>query len=92
MDIVVISVDRSDPEKVIANTSVDLIHCRITMPKAVLKKLNYYVFRPQALKPIIYALIERQAARHGGTIPIGGIILSADDLDGLPVNPPDDDD
>ncbi len=89
-DIVIISVDRSDPQNVIANTSVDLIHCRIVMPKAVLKKLDYYVFRPQALKPIIYALIERHVARNGGKMPVGGITLSADDLEGLPMNPDDD--
>ncbi|MHB1954771.1 MAG: hypothetical protein ACYCOU_13580 [Sulfobacillus sp.] len=90
MDIVVISVDRSDPEKVVANTSVDLIHCRITMPKRALKKLDYYVYRPQALKPLIYAIIEREAARHGGSIQVGGISLNEDDLEGLPVNPDDD--
>ncbi len=89
-DVVIISVDRSDPQNVITNTSVDLIHCRIVMPKAVLKQLDYYVFRPQALKPLIYALIERHIARNGGKMPLGGITLSKDDLEGLPVNPDDD--
>ncbi|WP_053960188.1 hypothetical protein [Sulfobacillus thermosulfidooxidans] len=84
MDIVVVSVDRSKPDVVIANTSVDLLHCRITMPKTALKALGYSVFRPKVLRPLIDAIIMRQIERHNGTLPLGGIVLDETDLDGLP--------
>lgn len=87
VDIVILSVDRSDPDVVRVNTSVDLLHCPLTLPKAALKQLGYHVYRPQKLKPIIHAVIERQIARHGGTLPLGGVVLDEDDLEGLPVNP-----
>lgn len=85
--LVIISVDRSDPEKVIANTSVDSLHCRITMQKTALKKLGYYVYRPQVLKPFIKQLVDRQMARHNGKLPLGGILLTEDDLEALTPNP-----
>ncbi|AUW95017.1 MAG: hypothetical protein C7B44_01370 [Sulfobacillus thermosulfidooxidans] len=88
MDIVVVSVDRSRPDVVIANTSVDLLHCRITMPKAALAKLGYKAYRPKLLRPVIDALIARQIARHNGVLPLGGIVLDENDLEDLPVAPP----
>lgn len=87
MDIVLISVDRSQPDVVIANTSVDLLHCRITMPKSALAKLGYTAFRPKLLRPVIDALIARQIARHEGHLPLGGIVLQDDDLADLPTAP-----
>lgn len=87
MDIVLLSVDRSNPDVVIINTSVDLMHCRITADKAALKRLGYYVYRTQLLKTLARAIVERQIARHGGTLPLGGIRLTEDDIEGLPPNP-----
>ncbi len=87
MDIVLVSVDRSDPDVIVANTSVDLLHCRVTMPKAALQALGYKAFRPKVLRPVIDALIARQAARHDGILPLGGIVLAEDDLEGLPPSP-----
>ncbi|MDA8194354.1 MAG: hypothetical protein M0Z53_10200 [Thermaerobacter sp.] len=86
-DIVIMSVDRSDPQVVRVNTAVDLLHCPLTLPKSALKQLGYYVFRPAPLKPLIYALIERHIARNGGKLLLGGITLSEDDLADLPVSP-----
>ncbi len=84
VDIVVVSVDRSGPDVVIANTSVDLLHCRITMPKAALKALGYSTFRPKVLRPLIDAMIMRQIERNQGKLPLGGIVLDESDLDDLP--------
>ncbi|AEJ40610.1 hypothetical protein TPY_2450 [Sulfobacillus acidophilus TPY] len=86
-DIVIISVDRSDPEVVIVNTSVDLLHCPIRFSKEGLKQLGYTVFRPQKLKPIIYAAIYRQIERNHGRVPLGGFSVEIDDFEGLPYNP-----
>lgn len=86
-DIVIISVDRSDPEMVVVNASVDLLHCPLRLPKATLKSLGYTTFRPQKLKPLIYAVIRRHINRHGGTMPLGGIALDPADIEGLPINP-----
>ncbi|MCL5015654.1 MAG: hypothetical protein M1493_16955 [Firmicutes bacterium] len=84
MDIVLVSVDRSNPDVVIANTSVDLLHCRVTIPKAALKALGYTAFRPKIIRPVIDAVIMRQIARHDGKLPLGGIVLDENDLEGLP--------
>ncbi|MDA8205906.1 MAG: hypothetical protein M0Z36_07545 [Thermaerobacter sp.] len=86
-DIVIISVDRSDPEMVVVNTSVDLVHCPIRMPKAMLRSLGYTVYRPVKLKPIVHAVVFRQAERHGGKIPFGGITVDPEDIQELPFNP-----
>ncbi|MCY0878336.1 MAG: hypothetical protein OWU84_05295 [Firmicutes bacterium] len=86
-DIVIVSVDRSRADMVIINTAVEFLHCPIRVPKEVLRALGYTVFRPQKLKPFVHAVVFRQAARHGGQIPLGGIEITADDLEGLPVNP-----
>lgn len=86
-DIVIISVDRSDPDIILVNTSVDLLHCPIRLPKALLRSLGYTVYRPQKIKPIVHAVILRQAARHGGVVPFGGISVDVGDIEGLPFNP-----
>lgn len=86
-DIVIISVDRSDPEVVLVNTSVDLLHCPIRLSKAMLRSLGYSVYRPQKIKPMVHAVVLRHAERHGGTIPFGGIVVDAGDIEGLPFNP-----
>ncbi len=86
-DIVIMSVDRSQPDVVLVNTAVEFLHCPIRFPKETLRGLGYTVFRPQKLKPIIHAVIFRHIARHGGKLPLGGIVLDADDIEGLPPNP-----
>ncbi len=84
MDIVLVSVDRSNPDKIIANTSVDLLHCRVVIPKRVLQALGYTAFRPKIIRPVIDAAIKRQIARHGGKLPLGGIVVEENDLEDLP--------
>ncbi|PSR20968.1 MAG: hypothetical protein C7B45_12735 [Sulfobacillus acidophilus] len=86
-DIVIISVDRSEPDLILVNTSVDLLHCPVRLPKALLRSLGYTVYRPQKIKPVVYAAILRQAHRHGGKIPLGGFNVDVDDVEGLPFNP-----
>jgi hypothetical protein len=86
-DIVIISVDRSQTDEVVINTAVEFLHCPIRVPKEVLRSLGYTVYRPQKLKTFVHAVVFRQAARHGGKIPLGGIEVTADDLEGLPMNP-----
>jgi hypothetical protein len=86
-DIVIISVDRSDPDVILVNTSVDLLHCPVRLPKALLRSLGYTVYRPQKIKPVVHAVILRQAGRHGGKIPLGGINVDVLDVEGLPFNP-----
>lgn len=87
MDIVIMNVDRTDAEWIKINASVDLLHCPITASKAGLKKLGYQVYRPVPLKPLVYAVVERQMARNGGKLPLGGILVTEEDLEGLPSNP-----
>ncbi len=86
-DIVIMSVDRSQPDIILVNTAVDFLHCPIQLSKSMLRTLGYTVYRPQKIKPLIHAVIFRQAERHGGQIPLGGITVQADDLQGLPFNP-----
>jgi hypothetical protein len=86
-EIVIMSVDRSDPEVVVVNASVELLHCPIRFSKDALKKLGYTVYRPQKLKQVIYAAVLREVARRGGQVPLGGFQVGADDLEGLPSNP-----
>ena len=86
-DIVIMSVDRSQPDIVLVNTAVDFLHCPIRLPKVMLRSLGYTVYRPQKIKPIIHAVVMRQAARHGGEIPLGGISVDPEDVEGLPFNP-----
>lgn len=81
------SVDRSQPDLVLVNTAVDFLHCPIRLPKETLRSLGYKVYRPQKLKPFINAVVFRHAARNGGKIPLGGITLDPDDVEGLPFNP-----
>jgi hypothetical protein len=84
MDIVLVSVDRSNPDLVIANTSVDLLYCRVVIPKEALQALGYSAFRPKIIRPVIDAVIKRQIARHDGKLPLGGIVVDKNDLEGLP--------
>lgn len=86
-DIVIISVDRSESDVILVNTSVELLHCPIRLPKDLLRALGYTVYRPQKLKPIIHAVIFRHVERNGGKMPLGGITVAPDDTDGLPFNP-----
>lgn len=86
-DIVIISVDRSKPDEVLVNTTVDLLHCPIRFSKELLRSLGYTVYRPQKLKPVVYAAVFREAVRAGGKIPLGGFVVAPDDREGLPVNP-----
>ncbi len=86
-DIVIVSVDRSDPDIVLVNTAVEFLHCPVRMPKAALRALGYKAYRPVKLKSIVNAVILRHAERHGGKIPLGGIVLDPDDIEGLPPNP-----
>lgn len=86
-DIVIVSVDRSNPDIVLVNTAVEFLHCPVKMPKATLRALGYKVYRPVKIKPIVNAVVMRHAARNGGKIPLGGIVLDPDDLEGLPPNP-----
>lgn len=83
----VVSVDRSDPETVVINTTADLLHCPIRIGKEALRHLGYRHFRPVELRPIASALVEREAARRG-KIPLGGFVVADDDLEGLPEAPP----
>jgi len=87
MQTIVVSVDRSDPEMVVINTTVDLLHCPIRIGKEALRSLGYRHFRPVELRPIAKALVERETARRG-KIPLGGFRVADDDLDGLPPAPP----
>lgn len=86
-DIVIMSVDRSSPDVILVNTAVEFLHCPIRFSKAMLRSLGYTVYRPQKIKPIVHAVVFRQAARHGGKLPLGGITVDIDDVEGLPVNP-----
>lgn len=86
-DIVIMSVDRSQPDTILVNTAVDFLHCPIRLPKPMLRSLGYTVYRPQKIKPLVHAVIFRQAERHGGQLPLGGITVQADDVKGLPFNP-----
>ena len=86
-DIVIISVDRSDSDVILVNTSVDLLHCPIRLPKTLLRSLGYTVYRPAKIKPIVHAVVLRHAERNGGKIPLGGISVEPDDTAGLPFNP-----
>ncbi len=84
-DIVIISVDRSDPEVVLVNTTVEFLHCPVRFSKQLLRDLGYTVYRPQKIKPIVHAAIRRQVQRNGGKVPLGGFEVS--DAEGLPPNP-----
>lgn len=86
-DIVIMSVDRSEADTILVNTAVEFLHCPIYFPKELLRSLGYTVYRPQKLKPIIYATVYRHVERNGGKLPMGGIRLSPDDIEGLPQNP-----
>ncbi|NMP21305.1 hypothetical protein [Sulfobacillus harzensis] len=86
-DIVIISVDRSDPEVVLVNTTVDFLHCPIRFSKALLRSLGYTVYRPQKLKPIVHAAVWRHIARHGEKKLLGGFSVDDGDVEGLPPNP-----
>ena len=87
MKTLVVSVDRSDADIVLINTTVDLLHCPIRIGKGALRKLGYNHFRPVELRPIAEALVEREAVRRG-RIPLGGFTVADDDLEGLPAAPP----
>ncbi|MGC8489780.1 MAG: hypothetical protein ACP5QO_16385 [Clostridia bacterium] len=87
MQVIVVSVDRSDPDTVLINTTADLLHCPVRIGKEALRRLGYRHFRPVELRPIAAALVEREAARRG-RIPLGGFVVGDDDLDGLPEAPP----
>ena len=63
-DIVIMSVDRSQPDIILVNTAVDFLHCPIQLSKSMLRTLGYTVYRPQKIKPLIHAVIFRQAERH----------------------------
>lgn len=86
-DIVIISVDRSNPDVVLVNTSVDLLHCPIRLSKPMLRSLGYTVYRPQKIKPIVHAVVFRQIERNGGKVPFGGIVVDEGDTEDLPFNP-----
>lgn len=86
-DIVIMSVDRSQPDVIVVNTAVDFLHCPLRLPKATLRQLGYTVYRPQKLKPLVHALVFREYERLGQKVPLGGITLDPDDVEGLPFNP-----
>ncbi|MCL5967358.1 MAG: hypothetical protein M1516_01735 [Firmicutes bacterium] len=87
MKTLVVSVDRSDADTVLINTTVGLLHCPIRIGKGALRSLGYNHFRPVELRPIATALVEREVSRRG-RIPLGGFRVADDDLEGLPPAPP----
>lgn len=86
-DIVILSVDRSQPDIVRVNTTVEFLHCPIRFSKSLLRELGYTVYRPQKLRPIVQAAIRRQVERQGGQLPLGGFHVDDGDSEGLPTNP-----
>lgn len=86
LQVVILSVDRSPADHVLVNTSVDLLHCPIRFEKTGLKQLGYSVYRPQILKPLILAAVDREYQRRG-KVPLGGFHVTAQDLEGLPLGP-----
>jgi hypothetical protein len=86
VQIVIVSVDRSQEDTVVVNTTVDLLHCPVRFSKEGLRQLGYHAYRPVLLKPVVTAAVEREVARRG-RIPLGGFTVAADDMEGLPPNP-----
>lgn len=88
MDIVVMTIDRTPENYIVVNTSVNLLHCPVKLQRAALEALGY---RPPLRNPVLGALaravVEREARRHGGKVPLGGLELSVDDLTDIPPAP-----
>lgn len=87
MDIVIQTVDRTPQTYVLVNTSVNLLHCPLKLDKEALARLDYRIYRKEPLTPLVRAVVERAVAQNGGKVPLGGLELHADDIEGLPVNP-----
>ncbi|CAB1127950.1 conserved protein of unknown function [Candidatus Hydrogenisulfobacillus filiaventi] len=88
LDIVIQAVDRTPPDTVVVNTSVNLLYCPVRLPKAALAQLGYTQYRPRTLRPLVEAVVRRAVERNGGQVPLGGVDLDPAELEGLPPAPP----